>query len=91
MACARPCIVRGRVGYGPDLIIPQATGSVFRLGEVKALANSMLKLAGNPERMISMGIDARSRLKNYSVDTAVNGTIESLAAMLDPRVLHASD
>jgi hypothetical protein len=50
----------------------------------------MLELAGNPERMISMGNDARSRLMNYSAETAVDGTIESLAATLEPRVLHAS-
>jgi hypothetical protein len=40
--------------------------------------------------MISMGIDARSRLINYSVKTAVDGIIASLVAMLEPRVLHAS-
>jgi glycosyltransferase involved in cell wall biosynthesis len=90
MACARPCIVSDRVGCGPDLVIPQETGSMFPLGNVEALANSMLELAGNPERMISMGIVARSRLMNYSVETAVDGTIESLAATLEPRVLHAS-
>jgi len=90
MACARPCIVSDRVGCGPDLVIPQETGSIFPLGDVEALANSMLELAGNPERMISMGIDARSRLMNYSVETAVDGIIESLAATLEPRVLHAS-
>ena len=50
----------------------------------------MLVLARNPERMISMGIDARRRLINYSVKTAVDGTIESLAAALVTRVLHAS-
>ena len=90
MACARPCIVSDRVGCGPDLVIPQETGSIFPLGDVEALANSMLELAGNPERMISMGLEARSRLRNYSVETAVDGIIESLAATLEPRVLHAS-
>jgi hypothetical protein len=50
----------------------------------------MLELAGNPERMISMGINARNRLMNYSIETAVDGIIESLAATLEPRVLHAS-
>jgi glycosyltransferase involved in cell wall biosynthesis len=89
MACARPCIVSDRVGCGPDLIIPQETGSIFPLGNVEALANSMLELAGDPERMISMGICARSRLINYSVETAVEGIIKSLAATLEPRVLHA--
>jgi len=37
-----------------------------------------------------MGIDARSRLMSYSVETAVDGIVESLAATLEPRVFHAS-
>ena len=90
MACARPCIVSDRVGCGPDLVITQETGAIFPLGDVNALANSMLEFAGNPERMILMGLEARSRLRNYSVETAVDGIIQSLAATLDPRVLHAS-
>jgi glycosyltransferase involved in cell wall biosynthesis len=90
MACARPCIVSDRVGCGPDLVIPQETGSIFPLGDVDALANSILELAGNPERMISMGLEAQSRLRNYSIETAVDGIIQSLAATVDPRVLHAS-
>lgn len=90
MACARPCIVSDRVGCGPDLVIPRQTGRVFPLGDIDALANSMLELAQDPERMISMGVEARSRLRNYSVETAVDGIIQSLAAILDPGVLHAS-
>lgn len=90
MACARPCLVSDRVGCGPDLVIPQETGSIFPLGDVGALANSMLELAGNPERMVSMGIGARNKLMNYSVETAVDGIIKALAATLEPRVLHAS-
>lgn len=89
MACARPCIVSDRVGCGPDLVIPQETGSIFPLGDVDALANSMLELAGNPQRMISMGLEAQSRLRNYSIETAVDGIIQSVAATVDPRVLHA--
>jgi glycosyltransferase involved in cell wall biosynthesis len=89
MACARPCIVSDSVGCGPDLVIPQKTGSIFSLGNVDALAISMLEFAGNPKRMISMGIAARSGLINYSVETAVDGIIKSLAATLEPRVLHA--
>lgn len=81
MACARPCIVSDRVGCGPDLVIPQETGSVFPLGNVEALADSMLAFAGNPARIISMGIAAQSRLKNYSIETAVDGVIESLGNM----------
>jgi len=83
MACGRPCIVSDRVGCGPDLVIPQKTGSIFLLGNVVGLANSMLEFAENPERMISMGVEARSRLRSYSVDAAVNGIIESLTATLE--------
>jgi glycosyltransferase involved in cell wall biosynthesis len=90
MACARPCIVSDRVGCGPDLITPKQTGYIFSLGNVDALATSMLELAGDPKRMISMGIAARTRLKNYSIETAVNGVIESLAATQELKVLHAS-
>jgi glycosyltransferase involved in cell wall biosynthesis len=89
MACARPCVVSDRVGCGPDLVT-QATGAVFPLGDQNALANSMVQLAANPERMSSMGLAARSRLRSYSVEAALEGTIQSLAAVLDPRVLHAS-
>ena len=90
MACARPCIVSDRVGCGPDLVIPQETGSIFPLGNVEALANSMIELAGNPKRMVSMGINARNRLVNYSIETAVDGVVQSLATTLEPRALHAS-
>jgi glycosyltransferase involved in cell wall biosynthesis len=89
MACGRPCIVSDRVGCGPDLVIPQETGSIFPLGDVDALADSMLQLAGNRDRIISMGHEAQSRLRNYSVETAIDGVIQSLTAILDPRILHA--
>jgi len=90
MVCARPCIVSDRVGCGTDLVIPQETGALFPLGDIDALANSMVELAGNPERMISMGIGARSRLTNYSVEAAVDGVMQALMATLGPRVLHAN-
>ncbi|HEY6763817.1 MAG TPA: glycosyltransferase family 4 protein [Candidatus Sulfotelmatobacter sp.] len=90
MACARPCIVSDRVGCGPDLVIPRETGSIFPLGNVEALTNSMLELGTIPGRMVSMGIDARNRLANYSVETAVDGVINSLTATLNPQILHAS-
>jgi glycosyltransferase involved in cell wall biosynthesis len=90
MACARPCIVSDRVGCGPDLVIPQETGSVFPLGNVEALADSMLAFADNPARIISMGIAAQGRLKNYSIETAVDGVIESLGNMQGSKTSHAT-
>jgi glycosyltransferase involved in cell wall biosynthesis len=90
MACARLCIVSDKVGCGPDLVIPGKTGSIFPLGDVNALAISMVELAASPERLSSMGSEAWSRLRNYSVETAVDGVVQSLAATLNRRVLDAS-
>ena len=90
MACARPCIVSDKVGCGPDLVIPGKTGSIFPLGDVNALAISIVELAASPERLSSMGSEARARLRNYSVETAVDGIVQSLAATLNRRVLNAS-
>jgi glycosyltransferase involved in cell wall biosynthesis len=87
MACSRPCIVSDKVGCGPDLVVPQETGAIFPLGNIDALAGSMLELAGNPERMISMGSKAQIRLKNYSVETAVDGVLQALGATLNFEVL----
>src|SRR5205807_920130 len=34
MACGLPCIVTDKVGCGPDMIVPNRTGSVYRMGDV---------------------------------------------------------
>ena len=87
MACARPCIVSDRVGCGPDLVIPQETAYISDRG-CGGVSEFDGSVAGNPERMISMGLEAHHRLGSYSLETAVDGIIQSLAATLDPRVLH---
>jgi glycosyltransferase involved in cell wall biosynthesis len=90
MACSRPCIVSDRVGCGPDLVIPWVTGLTFPLGDVTALADSMLQFSGDRRNLISMGMHARSRLINYSIETAVDGVIKSLETTLESRASHAS-
>lgn len=90
MACSRPCIVSDRVGCGPDLVIPQKTGFIFPLGDVGALADSMVHFSMNPKSLTLMGTNARSLLKNFSVETAVDGVLKSLAAPPEPRVWDAS-
>jgi glycosyltransferase involved in cell wall biosynthesis len=89
MACKRPCIVSDRVGCGPDLIRAGETGVVFPQGEVDALVVSMIEFAKQPSRLAIMGAHARERVEKYSVQTAVEGVLQSLAAGTDSRVLHA--
>lgn len=80
MACSRPCLVSDRVGCGPDLVLPEKTGVVFPHRNVPALAASMVKLARSPSQIIAMGENAHNRLLSYSVGTAVEGVLHSLAA-----------
>jgi glycosyltransferase involved in cell wall biosynthesis len=82
MACGRPAIVSDRVGCGPDLIVEGQTGHVFPLGDVAALAKLMVALAHAPGRISQMGEAARARvLEHYSVEKAVKGTLEAVAAV----------
>ena len=80
MACGRPCIVSDRVGCGPDLVLPDKTGVVFPLGNVSALAASMVRLARNPTQLALMGANANARLSSYSIRVAVEGVLQSLAS-----------
>ena len=84
MACRRPCLVSDRVGCGPDLVLPEETGIVFPHCNVPALAASMVRLARNPAHIAAMGRNAHDRLQSYSVEAAVEGVLQSLAATLGP-------
>jgi glycosyltransferase involved in cell wall biosynthesis len=89
MACGLPCIVSDAVGCGPDLVQPGETGSTYPVGDVDALAVLIMNLAKRPSHLSTMGVHAKNRVKQYSVQTAVNGLLESLAVITDSRVPHA--
>jgi glycosyltransferase involved in cell wall biosynthesis len=89
MACKRPCIVSDRVGCGPDLVHLGETGIIFPLGDVDLLASLMIDLARQPSHLAKMGAQAQDRLRKYSLRTAVEGVIESLAAVTGSRTLRA--
>jgi glycosyltransferase involved in cell wall biosynthesis len=84
MACGLPAVVSDAVGCGPDLIEEGKTGFTFRLGRESELAARLAVLVN----MKSAGHDfvpaLREKLRNYSLKTAVAGTLrgaEKLAAM----------
>jgi glycosyltransferase involved in cell wall biosynthesis len=90
MACRRPCIVSDRVGCGPDLVRVGETGVIFPLGDVDLLASSMTDFAQQPSQLAMMGARAQDRVGEYSVRTAVEGVIQSLAVVTGSRALHAN-
>jgi glycosyltransferase involved in cell wall biosynthesis len=80
MACGRPCLVSDRVGSGPDLVIPEETGSIFPHCDIAALSTAMLRLARNPLHISEMGHKAENRLRRYSVEAAVDGVLQALTS-----------
>ncbi|NBV22694.1 MAG: glycosyltransferase family 1 protein [Proteobacteria bacterium] len=78
MACGRPAIVSDAVGCAPDLITPGETGFTFRTGDVVRLAGCIEQCA----QQFRAGHDYQSalagRMRKYSVEAAVAGTIEAV-------------
>ena len=73
MSCRRPCLVSDQVGCGPDLVSNDETGFIFALGNIGALASRMIDCASNPERLATMGENAKMRIANFSIPAAVEG------------------
>ena len=82
MVCGLPAIVSDRVGCGPDLVEPGVTGAVFPYGDVPALADHLSILASDRVRSRAMGHRAAERIKDYSVENAVAGTLKAIGFVL---------
>jgi len=82
MVCGLPVIVSDRVGCGPDLVAPGVTGAVFPFGDVPALARCLCDMAADRPRARAMGLRAEERIRNYSVEHAVTGTVQAIEAVL---------
>jgi glycosyltransferase involved in cell wall biosynthesis len=83
MACGLPAIVSDRVGCGPDLIEEGKTGAIFPFGDIDALAGLLVGLANDPSRLARMGHEAQERIRNYSVEQAVSGTLAAVDFVLN--------
>lgn len=78
MACGLPAVVSDRVGCGADLVEDGVTGRVFPFGDVDALAGVVRSLAQSPARLAEMGRRARAHVAGYSVEAAVQGTLDAV-------------
>ena len=79
MACGLPAIVSDAVGCGPDLIEERATGSVFPLGNIEALADAIVRVLGFDRALSQEAIKAR--LAVYSPSRTAEGIIDGAAAL----------
>jgi glycosyltransferase involved in cell wall biosynthesis len=78
MVCGLPAIVSDRVGCGQDLVAPGVTGALFPCGDVEALAQRLCEMAADRARARALGERARERIKDYSVEHAVAGTLQAI-------------
>jgi len=78
MACGLPAIVSDRVGCGPDLIEEGVTGAVFPFADVTALSQKLVAFASDSGNLARMGRQACERIKDYSVEAAVAGTMRAI-------------
>ena len=81
MTCGVPCFVSDRVGCGPDMIRNGETGATFALGDINKIGNMLAEFAANKERVSWMSERAREKAQQYTLDVAVERTIQAVEAV----------
>jgi glycosyltransferase involved in cell wall biosynthesis len=84
LACGRPVVLSEAVGAAPDLVGDRTAGSVFPVGDVPALADSLSIIMTHPPRR--EGIAAKSQA--YSLIAAAEGIETALAKTARPKIRH---
>jgi glycosyltransferase involved in cell wall biosynthesis len=75
MAAGRP-VVATRVGGIPDVVLDGVTGFLTEPGDVRAIADRLDRLLGDPALRARMGAAGRARAAtHYSVDAAIDGLL----------------
>lgn len=85
MACGVPAIVSDAVGCAPDLIEEGKTGFTFSVGDCAQLARRLKTLAELKEGGHDFRPDLATKLRDYSVEAAVRGTLEATRTILRRR------
>jgi glycosyltransferase involved in cell wall biosynthesis len=73
-----PAIVSTHVGCARDLVSPDATGLVFRAGDVEDLAAALLRATSDRDQLHRWGRAARARIEGYSYAAATAGLMAAL-------------
>jgi glycosyltransferase involved in cell wall biosynthesis len=67
MACGKP-VVASRAGGIPELVRDGTDGILVRSGDVRGLADSIVKLLADPDLRAKMGNEGRKRVQEFSWD-----------------------
>ena len=86
MNAARAVVVSDDVGCHPDLITNGVEGFVFPVGDVKALAEVLLRVLATPEIAAKMGQNALKRIRTWSFEEDVLALREAIAQLTHKNV-----
>jgi glycosyltransferase involved in cell wall biosynthesis len=79
MACGLPAVVSDRVGCGPDLVEPGATGAVFPAGDVAKLAEAIQSVLDLEPRVVRRRVT--EKIDGYGPAAAVSGILEGVGGL----------
>ena len=79
MACGLPAVVSDAVGCAPDLIEEGETGFTYPMGDISVLAGCLLRIAQMKAAHHNWGPELKEKMKVYSIERAVTGTLNALA------------
>jgi glycosyltransferase involved in cell wall biosynthesis len=82
MATGLPCVVGDLVGCGPDLIEPERTGYIFRVGSVEGLAGSLERMRALRETGTFQREWCLEKAGTHSFEAATEGLVAACASAI---------
>jgi glycosyltransferase involved in cell wall biosynthesis len=79
MNAARAVVISDDVGCHPDLVRDGVEGFVFPIGDVDALAETLLRVLATPETAAAMGRNALKRIRTWSFEEDIVALREAIA------------
>ncbi len=76
MACGKP-VVASKAGGIPELVRDGVDGILVRPGDVRCLADALVKLLSDQKLRVTMGKAGKERVKEYSWDSTTNVVLEA--------------
>lgn len=76
-----PALISDRVGCGPDLVTPGATGDVFHHDSVISLRECLVKMLSNVDLLRRMGGEAKTRIQQWGYPQAEVGLRKALGSL----------
>jgi glycosyltransferase involved in cell wall biosynthesis len=78
MACGRPAIVSDAAGCAPDMIDERKTGFTFKMGDVEALADCLIRFSTLLRDNFDFKTYLNEKLQTYSVGNATEATLQAV-------------